>query len=121
MSAIEATREQQLAFNEAMVQQAGGLLAPLNGAEWYVTVSSGHVSQFCKAALSGCNNLNRKNKPRMCGCWMVGGQLGCGGRVARLPPFGREGTEFFHQAFQNQMELEIALHIHELEPLWLGR
>ena len=35
-----------------MAQQAGGLLAPTGGAK-YVTVSTGHTSQFVKAILAG--------------------------------------------------------------------
>ena len=122
MSANDFSRQQQLAFNEAMVQQAGGLLAPLNGAERYVTVSSGHVSQFCKAALSGCNNLNRENLskdvqlkqmleegwPWLVVSWAVEEEW------PDLPRLAEKALNASNQAFQSQMELEIALHIHEL-------
>ena len=99
MSANDFSRQQQLAFNEAMVQQAGGLLAPLNGAERYVTVSSGHVSQL--SCLEWMQQLEPREPVQGCAAEadaggrvaLVGGQLGCGGRMARSPSFGRESLE----------------------------
>ena len=38
-----------------LVQQSNGLLAPINSKERYLSVSSGHLSQFVKAALAECS------------------------------------------------------------------
>ena len=48
MSIDEDARKKQVLFNQRMVEQSNGLLAPLNSQERYLTVSSGDVSQFVK-------------------------------------------------------------------------
>ena len=55
MSIDEDARKKQVLFNQRMVEQSNGLLAPLNSQERYLTVSSGHVSQFVKAILAECS------------------------------------------------------------------
>ena len=55
MSIDEDARKKQVLFNQRMVEQFNGLLAPLNSQERYLTVSSGHVSQFVKAILAECS------------------------------------------------------------------
>ena len=49
-----SAREQQVLFNQKMIEQSAGLLAPLNGQERYLSVSSGHLTQFVKAVLAQC-------------------------------------------------------------------
>ena len=48
MSIDEDARKKQVVFNQRMVEQSNGLLAPINSQERYLSVSSGHVSQFVK-------------------------------------------------------------------------
>ena len=47
-------QQKQLSFNQMLVQQSNALLAPINLKERYLSVSSGHLSQFVKAALAEC-------------------------------------------------------------------
>ena len=54
MSIDEDARKKQVVFNQRMVEQSNGLLAPINSQERYLSVSSGHVSQFVKAILAEC-------------------------------------------------------------------
>ena len=54
LSAVESCRTHQLGFNEGLVRNAAGMLAPINGGERYASVSCRHTVQFCKAALAGC-------------------------------------------------------------------
>ena len=68
-------RAAHLAKNEALVKRAEGLVAPLNGAERFVSIGCGHTSQFCKlAALGGdtCEpslkipGTNKIDKQKLC-------------------------------------------------------
>jgi len=52
-------RAVQLNFNQALVNRSNGLIAPLNGREKYLTVGSGHCSQFIKAALAQCRSHHK--------------------------------------------------------------
>ena len=47
-------RLEQLAFNESLITHAGGMLAPISGAERFLSVGCGHTAAFCKAAKAGC-------------------------------------------------------------------
>ena len=46
--------KEQLDFNKRLVEEAGGFLAPLTGMEQYLSVSSSHFSQACKAVRASC-------------------------------------------------------------------
>ena len=50
----EVTRAKQIQFNKDLEASSSGLMCPLTGGERYLTVSSTHTSQFCKALLHGC-------------------------------------------------------------------
>ncbi len=43
-------RDAHLQANEKLIARSGGLLAPINGAERYVTLGAGHTAAFCKTA-----------------------------------------------------------------------
>ena len=45
-----ALRDEHLAQNQLLIERAGGLLAPINGEERYVTLGCGHTAAFCKQA-----------------------------------------------------------------------
>ena len=47
-------RGEQIEFNRSLVLQSGGLLAPVTGTERYLTCSSSHFTQGCRAAVAGC-------------------------------------------------------------------
>ena len=48
------TRQAHLDKHASLIKRAGGLLAPINGSERYVTLGCGHTAAFCKqAALQG--------------------------------------------------------------------
>ena len=48
------TRQEHLDKNASLIKRAGGLLAPINDSERYVTLGCGHTAAFCKqAALQG--------------------------------------------------------------------
>ena len=68
-------RAAHLAKNEALVNRAEGLVAPVNGSERFVSVGCGHTSQFCKTAELGgvtCEEslkipgTNRIDKQKLC-------------------------------------------------------
>lgn len=50
----EAKRMKQVQFNENLALTSNGLMAPVQGGERYLTVSSTHTSQFCRAVSHGC-------------------------------------------------------------------
>jgi hypothetical protein len=52
--ALSDEKAKQVAFNQRLTQHSGGMLAPLDGSERFLTVSCGHTSQFCKAVLANC-------------------------------------------------------------------
>ena len=54
LQAKGARRERDLECNRKIVRRAQGILAPITGAERYVTVGCGHTAAGCKAALAGC-------------------------------------------------------------------
>ena len=54
MHPSEENRSKQIDFNRQLVASSNGLMSPILGGERYVTVSSTHTSQFCKALLNGC-------------------------------------------------------------------
>ena len=51
---VEPQRSEQVRFNQALVDASGGLLAPVTGAERYLTVSCGHTVQFAKSVSASC-------------------------------------------------------------------
>ena len=132
LSHDETRREQQLRFNEQMVQQAAGLLAPTGGAR-YLTVSTGHTSQFVKAILAGCKTCQESLKDSN-GClnrqslskdaqlkkmldegwgWLVVSSF-AEMAFPSLPSLAEKALNSSNHAFQSQMELEVLLHIWEL-------
>lgn len=54
MSPNANVRDEQVAFNRALVESSQGLLAPLTNQERYVSVSCSHTTQFCRAVNAGC-------------------------------------------------------------------
>ena len=50
LSESGARRDAHIAKNQALVQRAEGLLAPVTGVERFISVGCGHTSQFCKLA-----------------------------------------------------------------------
>ncbi|CAE7228312.1 unnamed protein product [Symbiodinium sp. CCMP2592] len=54
LSPHETQRRVQVEANEALVQKSSGLLAPLQGSERYMTVSSSHTTAFLKASQHRC-------------------------------------------------------------------
>lgn len=48
-------RDFQVAFNMDLVQRSGGLLAPVSGAERYMSLGGGHAIAFFRACLHGCD------------------------------------------------------------------
>lgn len=133
LAAEEATRQQQLDFNKAMVGQADGLLAAVSGSERFLSVSSGHVSQFTKAALLGCRSgqvalqdnsgcLNKESlskdpefKHMLIDGW---NWLVISSSVEKqwpdMPRLAEKALNASNTAFQSLLELEIALHMEEL-------
>jgi hypothetical protein len=57
MSRDPETKARQIAFNERLIAISGGLLAPLTGAERFISVGTGHTVAFCRAAIHGCKTL----------------------------------------------------------------
>ena len=53
MSSDPAMRQQQVSKNQALINVAGGLLAPMNGKERYLTLGMSHITAFCKAVMAG--------------------------------------------------------------------
>ena len=51
---VEPKRTEQIEFNRRLVDAAAGMLAPINGAERYVSVGCGHTAAFVRAALASC-------------------------------------------------------------------
>jgi hypothetical protein len=49
-----AARDQEVACNQGLVDKSAGMLAPVNGQERYVSLSTGHTAAFCKAAKGRC-------------------------------------------------------------------
>lgn len=54
LSPIEATRKRQIDFNHQLVSSSAGMLAPVSGAERYVSLGCGHTAQFIKAVRANC-------------------------------------------------------------------
>ena len=52
-------RDAQIKANEALVKRFAGLLAPVNGAERYLTLGCGHTVGFCKAADAGAKTSEK--------------------------------------------------------------
>ena len=46
-------RDEHILRNQRLVERAGGLLAPVNGSERYLTLGCGHTAAFCKQASVG--------------------------------------------------------------------
>ena len=51
---IPTKNDQQLALNKTLVEQSGGLLAPLSGKERFVSVGTSHTCAFFRAAQANC-------------------------------------------------------------------
>ena len=49
-------RDRQVKAMKLLVDSSEGRLAPLTGAERFVSVSSSHMSQFCRSVGAGCQN-----------------------------------------------------------------
>jgi hypothetical protein len=54
IAADAATRARQFLANKELTKQAQGLVAPVTGAERFLTVASSHVCGFFRAVLAGC-------------------------------------------------------------------
>ena len=54
MQPEESKKGKQVKFNEDLAGASSGLMAPVQGGERYLTVSSSHTSQFCRAVAHGC-------------------------------------------------------------------
>jgi hypothetical protein len=54
LSSVASKRQEQVEFNQTLVEGANGLLAPVNHRERFITVGCSHVTAFTKAALAGC-------------------------------------------------------------------
>ena len=50
LAASGKTREAHFAKNEMLIKRAGGLLAPINGSERFISLGCGHTVAFCKLA-----------------------------------------------------------------------
>ena len=54
LAANGKVREEHLKKNDMLIKRSGGLLAPINGSERYVSLGCGHTVAFCKlAGISG--------------------------------------------------------------------
>ena len=53
MNACKATRDKAIASMQKLHENSDKRLAPLNGTERFMSVSSSHISQFCKAVACG--------------------------------------------------------------------
>ena len=53
LSGLEPARSDQLRFNHKLVDKADAMLA-VTGKEWYLTVSCGHTTAFCRAGNASC-------------------------------------------------------------------
>ncbi|CAE6969732.1 unnamed protein product [Symbiodinium sp. CCMP2592] len=126
-------RARQVAFNQKQVEQAGGLLAPVNGTERYLSVSSGHTTQFLKALWAGCRTSEGSlatngflSKEVLCGkdpvlrevmlhgwSWVIVSWAveEC---YPDLPKLAERALNSSNSAFQAQSERELALHILDL-------
>ncbi|CAE7458044.1 unnamed protein product [Symbiodinium sp. CCMP2592] len=126
-------RARQVAFNQKQVEQAAGLLAPVNGTERYLSVSSGHTTQFLKALWAGCRTSEGSlatngflSKEVLCGkdpvlrevmlhgwSWVIVSWAveEC---YPDLPKLAERALNSSNSAFQAQSELELALHILDL-------
>ena len=47
-------RDEQLTFNQKLIDNSAGMLAPINGSERFVSVGAGHMAAGCRAADAGC-------------------------------------------------------------------
>ena len=56
LAPADPIRARQVQFNKRLVDNSGGMLAPVNGSERYLSVGSSHTSQFVKAVLAGCSS-----------------------------------------------------------------
>ena len=58
--------KEQVDANVKVIQQSNGLLAPVKGSERFLTLGTGHMAAFCRAANHGCwtsiANLQGSNK-----------------------------------------------------------
>ena len=54
MQPEETKKLKQVKVNQDLVGASSGLMAPVQGGERYLTVSSSHTSQFCRAVAHGC-------------------------------------------------------------------
>jgi hypothetical protein len=57
---LQPKKKEQIAFNEALVNNASEMLAPVNGQEKFLSVSCGHTAAFCKAANHGCKTFQEQ-------------------------------------------------------------
>ena len=48
-------KEQQMFLNQSLVEQSGGLLAPMTGKERFMSVGASHTCAFFRAAQANCN------------------------------------------------------------------
>ena len=55
-----AEKKSQIAANETIAHASEGTLCPPSGQERFLSLGSGHLSQFCKAALHGCTTSNEE-------------------------------------------------------------
>jgi hypothetical protein len=60
LNPLDPARSNQIGFNRSLVDNAGGLLAPLTGGERYLTVSCGHTAQWVKAVNARCTSPQKQ-------------------------------------------------------------
>ncbi|CAE7323802.1 unnamed protein product [Symbiodinium sp. CCMP2592] len=124
---------EQLEFNRKLVEQASGLLAPLQGAERYLSVSCGHTTQFVKAVLCSCQTpvlsladqtgrLNREALGRDSHLnemlsegwtWLVISSR-AESAFPQLPSLAEKAMNSSNSAFTATMEVESMLHMQEI-------
>ena len=63
ISAKRGAKECEIRSNEQFVRLAGGLLAPLSGAERVLSVGCGHMAGACRAANAACRTSRGKRTP----------------------------------------------------------
>ena len=55
LSSNATARDQQLQFNQRLVDGSDGMLANVSGSERFLTVASSHTAAFCRACKAGCS------------------------------------------------------------------
>jgi hypothetical protein len=49
-----AIKDEQLQFNQALIDRSQGLFSAMNGSERFLSLGGGHAVAFCRAVLAGC-------------------------------------------------------------------